>query len=558
MIHFYKEFIMIKTCAVSGKQFEITEDDRRFYEKMGVPVPTLCPEERERRRISFRNFRFLYNRKCDATDKKIISMYSAEKIFPVYNKEYWWSDKWDPKSYGIDFDFNRPFFEQYKELNERVPRFSISNVRSENCGFSNFAYRSKNAYLMFGSVFTENCLYGHIVWHCKDCIDCLYTFRSELCSNSTDLENCYDVHFSAECANCSEGYFLHDCRNCKNCFGCTNLRNKQYYFFNQRCRKKEYFKKLESYLPLTTSKIKKGKAWLEKSKKEICVFPDSFRLKCEDCTGNYLYECKNVHEAFDSGKSEDSKFLYTVEAAEKIYDISFSAGPSRFCYDVLTLLSNTENCILSHYIEQSHNIEYSEFIFSSHDLFGCNGLRNAQYCILNKPYSKDEYFLLRDRIIDHMKKTGEWGEFFPAEFSPFGYNETMAQEYFPLTKDECNSRGWKWKDEEISTKYSGQKYEIPDSITDVSDDILKAILECKNCSKNYRLVRPELDFYQRQKLPIPHDCPNCRHKARMALRNPRRLFERACDKCGKEIQTTFSADRPEKVYCEACYLNAVN
>ena len=32
-----------------------------------------------------------------------------------------------------------------------------------------------------------------------------------------------------------------------------------------------------------------------------------------------------------------------------------------------------------------------------------------------------------------MMITGEWGEFFPSSLSPFGYNETVAQEYFPLT-----------------------------------------------------------------------------------------------------------------------------
>ena len=31
-----------------------------------------------------------------------------------------------------------------------------------------------------------------------------------------------------------------------------------------------------------------------------------------------------------------------------------------------------------------------------------------------------------------MKKTGEWGEFFPSSISPFGYNETVAMEYYPI------------------------------------------------------------------------------------------------------------------------------
>jgi len=39
----------------------------------------------------------------------------------------------------------------------------------------------------------------------------------------------------------------------------------------------------------------------------------------------------------------------------------------------------------------------------------------------------------------------------------------------------------------------------------------------------------------------------------MALRNPRKLYERVCDKCGKDMITTYSPERPEVVYCESCY-----
>lgn len=31
-----------------------------------------------------------------------------------------------------------------------------------------------------------------------------------------------------------------------------------------------------------------------------------------------------------------------------------------------------------------------------------------------------------------MQSTGERGEFFDTSLSPFGYNETLAQEYFPI------------------------------------------------------------------------------------------------------------------------------
>jgi hypothetical protein len=46
-----------------------------------------------------------------------------------------------------------------------------------------------------------------------------------------------------------------------------------------------------------------------------------------------------------------------------------------------------------------------------------------------------------------MRSTGEWGEFFPHELSPFGYDETVAQEYFPMTEEEVKNmpRFHEWK-----------------------------------------------------------------------------------------------------------------
>jgi len=170
------------------------------------------------------------------------------------------------------------------------------------------------------------------------------------------------------------------------------------------------------------------------------------------------------------------------------------------------------------------------------------------------------------------KCTPEYGEFFPIELSPFAYNETVAQEYFPLTKEQVQnfpkSYEWMsglpsealcvgWKDEEPGVKYDGPPVPIPDTIAETPDSICNEILTCETCTKNYRIVKPELSFYRKMNLPVPHSCPNCRHKARMALRNPRKLWKRHCDQCQADIETTFAPERPEKVYCERCYLKTV-
>jgi len=199
-------------------------------------------------------------------------------------------------------------------------------------------------------------------------------------------------------------------------------------------------------------------------------------------------------------------------------------------------------------------------------------MRHGQYCILNKQYTKEEYERLVPQIIEHMRKdnsggamnrgeaSGSWGEFFPVSLSPFAYNETVAQEYFPLTKEEILKRGWKWREErdempKVSKVIPAEK--LPDSIDDVPDDILNWAIECEATKRPFKIIKQELDFYRNMKLPIPHFHPDERHRRRMALRNPRKLWTRSCMKCGKGMETTYQPSRPEIVYCEECYLTEV-
>jgi CxxC-x17-CxxC domain-containing protein len=94
---------------------------------------------------------------------------------------------------------------------------------------------------------------------------------------------------------------------------------------------------------------------------------------------------------------------------------------------------------------------------------------------------------------------------------------------------------------------------LPDNILDIPDDILNRAIECEVTKKPFKIIKQELEFYRKHNLPIPKRHPDQRHLDRMNLRNPRKLFDRKCDKCGKDIKTTYSPDRNEIVYCEECY-----
>ena len=548
---------MKKTCTATGVEFELTEDDLKFYEKMGVPTPSLCPDERQRRRLSWRNERSIYRRKCDKCKNLIISVYNSGAKFPVYCNKCWHEDEWEAKSFSQDFDFSKPFFEQFKELMTKVPRFALSQSNNENCNFTNFCYDSKNCYLSQRVGNCEDVLYSYLPIINRDIVDCYNITNSELCYELTDARQCYNCCFGEHVENCRDSKFLFNCRGCQDCFFCANLRGKQYYFCNEKLSKTDYQQKIKEFINLSFSqKQKLWSSFLQLKSQQIV--PHMTANKVENVTGDYLMESKNVFESFDCTKCEDLKYSQGPFDVHSSFDTTCT-WKCKQLYEVIAGIKS-ENCLFCfNPLNSSFDLFYSiECLNNSNNCFGCISLKHSQYCVLNKQYSKKEYFKLRNKIIEHMKKTGEWGEFFPIEISPFGYNETVAQEYFSLTKEEVVAKGWSWKDEETTTKYNGPPIQIPDSIKDVDDSICEKILTCETTGKNYRIQKEELKFYKKMNLPIPRLCPDERHRKRMELRNARVLHNRLCDKCGIEIQTTFLPDRPEKVFCEKCYLNEIN
>ena len=198
-----------------------------------------------------------------------------------------------------------------------------------------------------------------------------------------------------------------------------------------------------------------------------------------------------------------------------------------------------------------HDVLYSHLCLNSHHLFGCSSMKHHQYCVFNKQYSETEYEKLVSRIIEHMQRSNEWGEFFPLSQSPFSYNESIAQSYYPLRKEEALSKGYHWRDDDREELALGKQGSGAPTVKEGE------IICCSRCGKNYRLISQEFKFYQNMKIQTPTLCPDCRHYSRLSRRNPRILWKRQCAKCKAEIQTTYAPDRPEIIYCDTCYQQAV-
>ena len=113
-------------CNISGKPFTITDRDLEFYKKIGVPPPTLCPEERRRRRFTFRNERSLYKRKSSLSGKEIFSCLHPNDPWVVYAPDEWHGDSWDGTQFGRPYDFNKSFLNNIPNCKKSCPRLRLT------------------------------------------------------------------------------------------------------------------------------------------------------------------------------------------------------------------------------------------------------------------------------------------------------------------------------------------------------------------------------------------------------------------------------------------------
>lgn len=460
--------------------------------------------------------------------------------------------------FGRPFDFGRPFFEQFVELRNAVPRVNLNvDNRCENSRYCNQVTMCRNCYLMFACTSDEDCYYGYRVNGSRDCADCLMTNDSELCYECVETFSSYGCRYGQKLSQCTECTYVYDCRNCTHCALSVGLRNKEYCFLNEQLTKDEYFERLAGLRLETRSGAEAaGMQYAE----HLQLFPRRAATlrNVENVTGDNIENAKNCSHVFDGANLEDVAYCHFFQDARDCCDVNFGCDRCELCYEVATTGIDARHalfCIDAWPVVSS--LIYSDSCSSgTSDCFGCIGLRKKQFCILNTQYTQREYESLMPKILQHLTQTGEWGEFFPAWVSPYGYNESVAIQYYPLTKEQAEGLGSRWSELPEQTS-KPQSVTIADSIHEATESILSEVLACRCCAKNFKIIPQELAFYRRQAIPLPQCCSECRHADRAARRNPPQLHRRQCAGCRQEVMTTYGPERREQVLCDPCYLSRV-
>jgi len=547
----------IKNCQCCKQEFTVEPDDFVMYEKFDLPAPVVCPVCRWKYLLAFWVFGRFRITKSALSGKTIITVLPESVPFPIYDRTEFISDAWDPLTYGKDYNQSRSFMEQFVELQSVVPRPHNTGIKNVNCDWTDDMWESKDTYLSRSGLNLEFVNYGYRVLGCKNCVDiamcwylersydCLYCFKS------------YNLKHSFNSRDCMDSYFLYDCRNCQNCFMSWNLRNQKYCILNQQYSKEDYFKKLEEYNLASYSSIEALKKEFWQHIRQDAVHRQDYDLQIVHSTGNFLNNDKNCHNCYFIEDSENCRYSFRGRSKEVIDSVG-NLDCEKCAIEVQTGMDYNNMCCL-----YTNSCRYSAYLDNCEECdycFGCVGLRKKKYCILNKQYTEEEYKTLVEKIKSDMKARGEWGKFFPLSSAYCGYNLSLAQMMYPMTKGEVLKFGAKWE-ETIEPHYeniiSGDI--LPDTIADVKDDITKQRILCPETKLSYNITKDELAFYREHNIPLPRRHFDWRTLDRF---KPFSLMvapqKGTCHYCKKEIEHYYSSELGfQKIACLEDYQREV-
>ncbi len=558
-----------RVCKWYGKhkhcegEFEVLEGDIEFLKMFRVPPPNFCPTCRRIRRGTHMNMLYIFKRDCGMPghNEKFISLFPPECPFPVYEYDHFISDDFDPFNYGIEYKSTISPLEALFNLRKTFPMPSFLNrdPSSINSPYSNGGKDSKNAYYVMGCYSSEDVWYSNLVNKSREVMDGRNIQTSTRVYHSAYADNIYNSSFIYFSKDCLDSMFLFDCRNCVLCFNCVNLRNAKYCINNKQVSKEEYEAFMNSIYPLSRQSLNQ---YIENFWAFVKSMPlhASRNVNTENVLGVALLNSRNLYDVTDSKEAEHMRHSDGCLSHKDSMDVLVSGGNSQMLYTTSNVGSQSSNVKFS---VSSLVCSDSEFIFNSKNLnncFMCFGLRDKSYCILNQPYSKDEYYKLVDEIKCKMMEVGEYGDGPDMKFSAQAYNTSLGQIAFPLSEFEIISiGGYVAKEPEIDLSDLPviSKENIPELIKDVKDDILQSVFICKISGRPFRITASELAFYRNMNLPLPDIHPVVRMKSHFDFCAQGVKYSSLCSNCKSEIQSTFNPQDGYTLYCDKCYQQQV-
>lgn len=541
-----------KVCIDCNEEFIIDSGDLILYKKVGLKIPEKCFMCRIKQHFAFFTFGKFRKGTSALSGESLITVLPNNPRYPIYKSHEWWGDDWDPMSFGQDYERSRPFFEQLKELQEKVPHPHQVGENNTNCDWCDDVWESKNCYLTRSIFKCENLSYGYRVIETKDSFDITYSFNLQNSYDCLACHNSYNLNFSENSKDCIDSLFLFDCRNCQNCFMSYNLRNKSYYIRNKQYAKEDYEQEIKSIKLDSYKNIETLKQEFENIIKNEVVHRENFNLKTTNSVGNYLTNCDKCTNTFSWENSQNCRNCIRGLNAKDCIDQSTSwntevSGDNSVVNGGYQIKHSTSSIgRYSEYLDYCNEVEYC---------FGCVGLKKKKYCILNKQYDKDGYEDLKNKIIGDMERRGEYGKFLPYSMGTCDYNFSNGIIYFPdIKKDEIIKHGGYWSQEDVSSQDGIPSLELPDSILTTNPDISIQALICPESHYRFNISPTEYEFHKNKNFALPRLHFDLRTLKRIRKTAILKSYPYKCIYCAKDIMAYYPPEWGyKKIACEECY-----
>ena len=499
-------------CRVTGETFEVTESERAHLVNLAgahpialgdLPLPDTCPQEFLRQFTAWGNLLNIFRSKSCLSGTPQLSRYNPDLVPRICTPEEFWSDAVDNCDFGRPYDFSRPFFDQMRELLQQVIFLPLNVTQCEGSEYINGAFGTKNSYLSFGIYNSEECLYCYMVRNCVDCIDCLDAIRCESCYDCHNIRNCHACRSCLLCTSCSDCVLCEDCFGCRNCALSFGLRNQEYCVRNIPVGKKKY----EEFLAQQGLQSRTNFEFARRSFRDelkASGFIATTLINEENSSGQFMTNVKDVYSSFYTHTAHDCGHIFLSHDCSDFW--RGIAESATLGYQSLSYLHayGSYNCYTD--FGGAYNM-YCLFIYNScQHCFGSVGLKKKSYCILNKEYSKDEYFDLLPRIISHMKYTAECGRFFPPHLAPHYNQQAFCDDWLqPIPIEEVRKRGYRegyYDYHSVVETVDANK--IPDDIENFTPLITDRTYKCLVTGKLFKFQPKELAFYRKFGIPPPN------------------------------------------------------
>jgi hypothetical protein len=481
------------------------------------------------------NKRF-YERVSAKSGKRVLTVYPPSADCPVYSHEEWYADDW--QSPFLDIDQSVSFFAQFRELQKKAPVVALLSSLQENAEYCQDSEGLKNCYLLFDALQDQDVYYGTRIYRSKSCMDVYWIMDSELLYECVYMFSCYNCRYSFHCSQASDSAFLYDCRNVKHSFMCANLRNAEYCIRNVQYTREDYeaFMAAQDFTDALFV-LDLQKEWREMISK--AKTPSSILRQCEDVSGNYVQNGTQALRTFESYDIRDAWNIFQCASAKDIVGSFMCNDRVERCFQCCATgigVSNTRNCAFTWH---SADMEYCYLCIGCSDCFGCIGLRNKKYHILNKPYTKEEYEQAKADVVVAMRERSEYDSFFPRAFSPFLHEDTIAADFFG--------------DETVDLFTAG--YETERSAFVKSDETVRT---CAVTGEQFRIIKQEQSFYESRGIAFPCISPAVRQTRRRQLMDTGFRERQVITSAGEVIVTTFAHPErwnlvTDKEYTETVY-----